>query len=77
MNCIECKYNDPTFIPIYEGDCPSDDYYDYEEEDYGEEEYLGGECPREKPILIKNKDCSDDYCSEVDYERKLWKMQSL
>ena len=70
MNCIECKYNDPTFIPIYEGDCPSDDYYDYEEEDYGEEEYLGGECPRDKPIYKKNKDCSDDYCSETDFINK-------
>ena len=69
-NCLECKYDDPTFFPSYDGDCPDDDYYEYEEEDYGEEEYLGGECPREKPILIKNKDCSDDYCSEVDYERK-------
>ena len=70
MNCIECKYNDPTFIPTYEGDCPSDDYYDYEEEDYGEEEYLGGECPRDKPIYKKNKDCSDDFCSEIDFINK-------
>ena len=69
MNCLECKYENPTFIPTYEGDCPSEDYYEYEEEDYGEEEYLGGECPRERPIL-KNKECSDEYCSEFDFKDK-------
>ena len=70
MGCIDCKYYDPTFVPIYDGDCPSDDYYDYEEEDESEEEYLGGECPRERPIYRKNKDCSDEYCSEADFKTK-------
>ena len=69
-NCLECKYSNSKFIPLYDGDCPSDEY-DYEEEDYSEEEeYLGGECPREKPILRKNKDCSDEYCSEYDFKDK-------
>jgi hypothetical protein len=70
MNCIECKYKNPKYIPTYEGDCPDEDYVDYEEEDYSEEEYLGGECPRDKPILRDKKDCSDEYCSEVDYNTK-------
>ena len=70
MNCLECKYYNPKFVPLYDGDCPSDDYYDYEEEDYEEEEYLGGECPRDKPILKKLKDCSDEYCSEYDFKDK-------
>ena len=70
MNCIECKYENPSYVPTYPSDCPGDDYYDYEEEDYGEEEYLGGECPREKPILKKYKDCSDEYCSEYDFKDK-------
>ena len=71
MNCIECKYNNPKYIPIYEGNCPDEDYDEDEEEDYsGEEEYLGGECPRDKPILKNKKDCSDDYCSEIDFRNK-------
>ena len=70
MNCIECKYYNPKFIPVYDGDCPDEDYIEYEEEDYGEEEYLGGECPRERPILIDKKECSDEFCPESDFEGK-------
>ena len=70
MNCIECKYYNPKYVPIYKGDCPSEDYFDWEEEDYGEEEYLGGECPREKPILKNKKECSDDYCSDYEFKNK-------
>lgn len=69
MNCLECKYKNPKFIPIYPGDCPSEDY-DEREEESEEEEYVGGECPRNKPILIDEKECSDEFCPDSDYEIK-------
>ena len=70
MNCLECKYENPYFVPTYDTDCPNEDYYDYEEEDYDEEEYLGGECPRDRPILKKKTDCTDEYCSDFEFKEK-------
>ena len=67
MNCIECKYINSKFHPTNTGDCPS------EEEDEGEEEEIimpGGECPRSKPILIRNDFCIAAYCEPELYEDK-------
>ena len=62
MNCIECKYNNSKFKPEYEGECPPP-----------EEEIIlpEDECPRDKPILVKNKNCSLIYCNAEDYENKI------
>jgi hypothetical protein len=64
MNCIECKYHDSKFIPAYDGDCPTED-----EEDEEEVPMPGGECPRKKPILIRNDFCMATYCSPEDMEQ--------
>ena len=65
LNCLECKYNSTRFRPKGEGDCPPEDYDEGEEED---DEMPGGECPRNKPILIENRFCSMTYCTPDDYE---------
>ena len=67
MNCVECKYTDPNFIPNYKGNCPAMD--DYEEE----EEIImpGGECPRSKPILVSNDFCYGGYCGDKEFQEKI------
>ena len=64
MNCIECKYYDPNFEPSYEGNCPTQDG------DYSEEEEIimpGGECPKNKPILVRKDFCFNGYCSPEEF----------
>ena len=64
MQCTECKYYEKGFEPTYETDCP-DGIEDEEEE----MPYIPGEqCPRNKPILIRNESCSMVYCSESEYK---------
>ena len=64
MQCTECKYYEKGFEPTYETDCP-DGIEDEEEE----MPYIPGEqCPRNKPILIRNEFCSMVYCSESEYK---------
>lgn len=65
MNCIECKYPSSKFVPQYDGDCPTEYYDEYEEEDPW---MPGGECPRNKPILIRNDFCIMAYCQPKEYE---------
>ena len=64
MNCIECKYSNSKFEPEYEGECPSED-----------EEEIEDECPRDKPILHKDdnqgKICSAVYCNDKEFEDKI------
>ena len=54
MNCIECKYLNYKFTPEYDGQCPSKPL----------------ECPRDKPILIKNKECNNIYCTQKEFNTK-------
>ena len=69
MNCIECKYSDFDFKPNYEGDCPMAD--DYEDDDEEEIMMPGGECPRNKPILVRNDFCFAGYCLPQEYIEKI------
>ena len=65
MNCIECKYPSTKYKIEYDGNCPPE-YYDEIEE---EEPWMpGGECPRNKPILIRNDFCSMVYCTPEEYK---------
>ena len=67
MNCLECKYINPNYTPVNEGDCPSEGYYDAEEEPM----MPGGECPRSKPILVRNDFCAATYCSPEEISQNL------
>ena len=67
MNCLECKYTNPNYTPVNEGDCPSEGYYDAEEEPM----MPGGECPRSKPILVRNDFCAATYCSPEEISQNL------
>ena len=63
MQCIECKYKNNNFSPIYKTDCP--DNKD------NEKEYSllsGGQCPRNEPILVRKDFCAMIYCSEKEYK---------
>ena len=68
MNCIECKYNNPNYEALYEGNCPNEDGIFEEEE---EAIMPGGECPRNRPILIRNDFCIMGYCSPEEYKTEL------
>ena len=64
MQCIECKYEEKGFSPTYETDCP-----DGIEEEEEETPYIpGGQCPRNKPILVRNEFCSMVYCKENEFK---------
>jgi len=64
MHCTECKYKSEKFVPEYDGDCPTENY----DEEVEEEEEDRGECPREKPILIRLDFCDMTYCTPQEYE---------
>ena len=63
MHCTECKYHSEKFVPEYDGDCPTENY-----DEEVEEEEEGGECPRDKPILVRLDFCDMVYCSPQEYE---------
>ena len=63
MHCTECKYSSDKFFPQYEGDCPTENY-----DEEVEEEEESGECPRDKPILVRYDFCAMVYCSPEEYE---------
>ena len=63
MHCTDCKYKSERFFPEYEGDCPTENY-----DEEVEEEEESGECPRDKPILIRYDFCAMVYCTPEDYE---------
>jgi len=63
MHCTECKYESERFFPEYDGDCPTENY-----DEEVEEEEESGECPRDKPILIRYDFCAMVYCSPTDFE---------
>ena len=69
MNCIECKYVNKNYEASYDGNCPP---YN-EDEDFEEEEITmpGGECPRNKPILVRNDFCFDGHCDNEEFENEI------
>ena len=73
MNCIECKYNNAYYEPSYPGNCPSEDGIFDEEEEI---EMPGGECPRSKPILVRNDFCFMGYCSPEDIENEICEIKN-
>ena len=59
-NCLECKYENPKFIPLSEGDCPP------EAKKSDPVDFIDGECPRNRPILKSNK-CTNDFCNKEEF----------
>ena len=60
MNCESCLYTNSKFIPEIEGNCPSS-----EENDDNQDE----QCPKEKPIFKNNK-CQLVYCTDDEFDKK-------
>ena len=64
MNCDICLYENKNFVPKENGDCPDTEDVD------DEVDPVDGVCPRDKPILKKNK-CKMIYCTEKEFEDKI------
>ena len=66
MNCDTCLFENKSFRPIFQGDCP-------ESSEDDPDAPVGGKCPLDKPIL-KNGKCQIIYCTDDEYQKEICKI---